>query len=88
MGKLFANNGDPDQTPRSVASDQVCIVGQLPIKVYPDYNGLKFQIVVFQKSNYAKLLDEYITIFFFIQSWMFCLATTRRKSKNMRRKQF
>ena len=41
MAKLFANNGDPDQTPRSVAFDLG--LHCLPITLYgsPDYNGLK-----------------------------------------------
>ena len=38
MAKLFANSGDPDQTPHSVSSD----VGLhcLPITLLWDYNGL------------------------------------------------
>ena len=41
MAKLFAHSGDPDQTPRSAASDLV--LHCLPIIFYrsPDYNGLK-----------------------------------------------
>ena len=40
MVKLFANSGDPDQTPRSVASD-LGLHCQLPFYGSPDYNGLK-----------------------------------------------
>ena len=41
MAKLFANSGDPDQTPRSAASDLVCTVCQSPFQGSSDYNGLK-----------------------------------------------
>ena len=41
MAKLFANSGDPDQTPRFAASDLVCIFCQLPFYGSPDYIGLK-----------------------------------------------
>ena len=41
MAKLFANSEDPDQTPRSAASDLGlhCLPITL-LRVYPDYNGL------------------------------------------------
>ena len=37
MFELFANSGDPDQTPRLI---WVCTVCQLPIKGFPVYNVL------------------------------------------------
>ena len=40
MAKLFANSGDSDQTPHSVASDLGLHVCQLPFKGSPDYSGL------------------------------------------------
>ena len=49
MVELFANSGDPDQTPRSAASDLgrvlrrliwVCTVCQLPFYGLSDNNGL------------------------------------------------
>ena len=36
MAKLFANSGDPDQTPRSAASDLG--LHCLPFTLSPDYN--------------------------------------------------
>ena len=54
---LFAYRGDPDQTPRSVASDQgqhtVC---QLPFYGSPDYNGL------YQASGDSKLTSSAVDI--------------------------
>ena len=41
MAKLFANNGDPDQTPRSAASYLGLHFCQLPFYGSPDYNGLR-----------------------------------------------
>ena len=42
MAKLFANSGDPDQTPRSAASDLGlhCLPVTLLRAQSPDYNGL------------------------------------------------
>ena len=42
MVKLFANHGDPDQMPHSVASD--LSVHCLPIKRSPVFNGVKKNI--------------------------------------------
>ena len=53
--ELFANSGDPDQTPRSVASDLGLYC--LPITLYgsPDYNWLKgIQHTVFKMEDYGK----------------------------------
>ena len=40
MVALFANSGDPDQMPHSMASD-LGLHCQIPFLVSPDYNGLK-----------------------------------------------
>ena len=40
MVKLFANSGDPDQMPHSVAVIWVCTVCQLSFLGSPDYHGL------------------------------------------------
>ena len=47
MTELFANSGDPDQTPRSAASDLAlhCL--------YPDYNGLR-GIVTHCRGSYSE----------------------------------
>ena len=42
MAKLFANSGDPDQTPCSAASD-LGLLCQLPFHGFPDYNGLNIE---------------------------------------------
>ena len=39
--KLFANSGDPDQTPRSVASDLGLHCLPVTFLRYPAYNGFK-----------------------------------------------
>ena len=54
MAKLFANSGDPDQTPRSVASDM-----RLPFYGSPDYNGLKARLFFRSNSQYY-----WLTFFF------------------------
>ena len=41
MAKLFANSGDPDQTPRSAASDLGLHFLPITLLGSPDYNGLK-----------------------------------------------
>ena len=41
MAKLFANSGDPDQAPHSVASDQGLHCLQITLLGFPDYDGLK-----------------------------------------------
>ena len=38
--KLFANGADPDQTPRSAASDLGLHWLPITFKRYPEYNGL------------------------------------------------
>ena len=38
---VFANSGNPDQTPRFAASDLGCTVCQLPVYGSPVLNGLK-----------------------------------------------
>ena len=40
MAKLFANSGDPDQTPHSAASDLGLHRLPSPLLQSPDYNGL------------------------------------------------
>ena len=40
MAKLFANSGDPDQTPCSAASDLGLHYLPSTFYGYPDYNGL------------------------------------------------
>ena len=40
MVELFANCGDPDQTPRSAASDLGLHCLQLPVSGSPVFNGL------------------------------------------------
>ena len=41
MAKLFANSGDPDQTPRSAASDQGLHCLPITLLGSPDYNRLR-----------------------------------------------
>ena len=48
MAKLFANRGDPDQTPRSAASDLGLHCLQLSFYGSPDYNRLEW--TSFQKG--------------------------------------
>ena len=58
MAKLFANSGDPDQMPRSVASDLGLHCLPITFYGYPDYNGLRticFEITV----------EMTLTLFFF-----------------------
>ena len=40
MAKLFANSGDPDQTPRSAASDLGLHCFPMTLLRSPEYNGL------------------------------------------------
>ena len=40
MAKLFANSGDPDETPHSAASDLGLHCFQITLLGSPDYNGL------------------------------------------------
>ena len=53
MAKLFANSGDPDQTPHSAASDLG--LHCLPFYGSPDYNGLtcplKGKVLTFQACH-------------------------------------
>ena len=39
--ELFANSGDPDQTPRSAASDLGLHCLLITFQRYPEYNGLR-----------------------------------------------
>ena len=57
MAKLFANSGDPDQTPYSAASDLVCTVCQLPFYGSPGYNGLHANYTLLQELQ-AELTNE------------------------------
>ena len=41
MAKLFANSGDPDQTPHLRRLTWVCTVCQLPFYGSSEYNGLR-----------------------------------------------
>ena len=43
MVELFANSGDPDQTPHSAASD--LYLHCLPNTLSPDYNGFVSEIL-------------------------------------------
>ena len=44
MAKLFANSGDPDQMPHSVAFDLGLHCLQITFYGSPDYKGLKFLV--------------------------------------------
>ena len=60
MVKLFANNGDPDQTPHSTASGNavlVCTVCQLPVYGSPVFNGLiEIVSVPYTKCSYYQTI--------------------------------
>ena len=46
MVELFANTGNPDETPHSSASDLGLHCLPIPFQVSPDYNGLHAQITI------------------------------------------
>ena len=52
MAKLYANRGDPDQTPHSAASDLGLHCYQLPFYGYPDYNRLIYRINYFFSTDF------------------------------------
>ena len=60
MAKLFANSGDPDQTPHSAASDLGLHCLPITLLRVSNYNGLKvygytwgFLLPVFKEDNYC-----------------------------------
>ena len=57
MAKLFANSGDPDQTPHSAASDLGLHCLPLNLLQSPDYSGLTLWI----DSTDDKLIFSYFT---------------------------
>ena len=66
MAKLFANSGNPDQTPRSAASDQGLHCFPLLFYGPPNYNGLMFvHIILLQEFE-----RQYCTDLLFSQSYI------------------
>ena len=53
MAKTFANSGDPDQTPRSAASDLGLHCLPIPLLGSQDFNGLSDLAEIFQ-NNYKR----------------------------------
>ena len=59
MAKLFANSGDPDQTPRSAASDQGLHCLSVTISGSPDHSGLTMsQFIVSFDFYFIKYLFQ------------------------------
>ena len=50
MVELFANSGDPDQTPHSAASDLGLHCLPITHLGSPDYNGLKYNVLADTKT--------------------------------------
>ena len=65
MVKRFANRGDPDQTPQSVASDLGLHCLPITILRSPGYNGL-------MNSHNVRFYGEIRQIYIFGHSSVFC----------------
>ena len=77
MAKLFANNEDPDQTPRLAVSDLSLHCYQLPFYGSPDYNELSARWILFLSAffllhDHSKTVSS-LQFFFVCKSWcLFC----------------